>query len=194
MSRNYRNGTYVAFDGNGEVNPTKSDLKYFCILKAWQENDSIDFNFINSHEKTYSVRDTSSEETLKSRLNERMKNSKNLLVIVSEDTNYDRGFLNYEISRAIKAYDLPVIIAYVGEFDSIEFKYGYFWDVIGVRKGNNSRISLKGRLPKELKDAIENSNINCIHIPFNKDVIKECINKYGCNYSNLKGHKNTMGV
>ena len=28
----YRNGTYVAFDGNGQVDPTKGDLKYPGVL------------------------------------------------------------------------------------------------------------------------------------------------------------------
>lgn len=30
----YRNGTYVAFDGNGQNDPTKGDLKYLGILRA----------------------------------------------------------------------------------------------------------------------------------------------------------------
>ena len=83
----YRNGTYVAFDGQGEVNPVNSDLHNFELLKAWQANDNVRFNFVNSHEKTYSVRDSSSLETLKARLKERMANSKNMLVIVSSQTN-----------------------------------------------------------------------------------------------------------
>lgn len=33
----YRNGTYVAFDGNGQNDPTKGDLKYLGILRAWKE-------------------------------------------------------------------------------------------------------------------------------------------------------------
>ena len=49
----YRNGTYVAFDGQGEVNPVNSDLHNFELLKAWQANDNVRFNFVNSHEKTY---------------------------------------------------------------------------------------------------------------------------------------------
>ena len=44
----YRNGTYVAFDGEGEQNPTKGDLRYLGVLRAWQENDNIDFNYVDS--------------------------------------------------------------------------------------------------------------------------------------------------
>ena len=122
----YRNGTYVAFDGQGEVNPVNSDLHNFELLKAWQANgeivamtgdganDNVRFNFVNSHEKTYSVRDSSSLETLKARLKERMANSKNMLVIVSSQTNKNRGLLNWEIQQAVEVYKLPIIVAYVG--------------------------------------------------------------------------------
>jgi hypothetical protein len=30
----YRTGTYVAFDGLGEADPTKSDYKYYATLQA----------------------------------------------------------------------------------------------------------------------------------------------------------------
>ena len=109
----YRNGTYVAFDGQGEVNPVNSDLHNFELLKAWQTNDNVRFNFVNSHEKTYSVRDSSSLETLKAKLKERMANSKNMLVIVSSQTNKNRGLLNWEIQQAVEVYKLPIIVAYV---------------------------------------------------------------------------------
>ena len=111
----YRNGTYVAFDGNGQNDPTKGDLKYLGILRAWKESDNIDFNFTDSHKKTYQVRDSSSKETLKSRLEERMRNSKNMLVIISDDTNFNRGLLNWVIQTAQDKYDLPIIVAYAGE-------------------------------------------------------------------------------
>ena len=51
----YRNGTYVAFDGQGEVNPVNSDLHNFELLKAWQTNDNVRFNFVNSHENSFSL-------------------------------------------------------------------------------------------------------------------------------------------
>ena len=98
----YRNGTYVSFAGFGETNPTKSDIKYFNILKAWNESKEIDFDFINSHEKTYKVLDTSSEETLLKRLRERLNNSKNLLFILTSKTKqYYSKILNFELDYAI---------------------------------------------------------------------------------------------
>lgn len=32
----YRNGTYVAFDGNDTTDPTKSDMKYYGFIKIFK--------------------------------------------------------------------------------------------------------------------------------------------------------------
>lgn len=157
----YRNGTYVAFDGNGQDDPTKGDLKYLGILRAWKESDNIDFNFTDSHKKTYQVRDSSSEETLKSRLEERMRNSKNMLVIISDDTNYDRGLLNWEIRTAQDKYDLPIIVAYAGEH-----YLPWLTD------------ELIEKLPREIWRDVKCGGNHYAHIPFTKDRIKRAIDHY----------------
>ncbi|WP_314791442.1 TIR domain-containing protein [Aggregatibacter aphrophilus] len=72
----YRNGTYIAFDGQGTTSPDESDIKYFNLLKAWKKSGQ-DFKFSDSHKKTYQVRDSSYRETLKRRLRERLNESKN---------------------------------------------------------------------------------------------------------------------
>ena len=59
-----RTGSYIAFDGLGESDPSKSDFRYYSTLQAWAANKNIDFNFVNNHEKTYAVRDTSQRATL----------------------------------------------------------------------------------------------------------------------------------
>ena len=157
----YRNGTYVAFDGNGQDDPTKGDLKYLGILRAWKKSDNIDFNFTDSHKKTYQVRDSSSEETLKSRLEERMRNSKNMLVIISDDTNYDRGLLNWEIQTAQDKYDLPIIVAYAGE-----------------QYLPRLTDELVEKLPKVIRGDVMFGGNHYAHIPFTKDRIMRAINHY----------------
>ena len=66
-----RTGTYVAFDGLGQSDPTKSDFKYYATLQAWTRNINIDFRFTDSHSKTYAVRDNSLKSTLYARIRER---------------------------------------------------------------------------------------------------------------------------
>lgn len=47
----YRNGTYVAFDGNGTTDPTQGDLKYYALLKSWNNSSNHQLNFSDSHLK-----------------------------------------------------------------------------------------------------------------------------------------------
>lgn len=76
------------------------------------EKSGQDFKFSDSHKKTYQVRDSSYRETLKRRLRERLNESKNFVLILSEDTRADREMLNYEIEVAIEL-KLPIVACYV---------------------------------------------------------------------------------
>lgn len=81
-------------------------------MKAWKENDKIDFNFSNSHIKTYQVNDNSMKKTLEGRLLERMKNSKQMILIIKKDTERDRGMFNFKIEKVVDLYKIPLIIVY----------------------------------------------------------------------------------
>ena len=113
-----RTGTYFAFDGLGETNPSKSDFRYYATVQSWDATRSIDFKFVNSHEKASAVRDTSKLETLKSSIAQRLAASKNAVVIISSDTRKTGSMLSWEIERAVDYYELPLIITYAG-FSSI---------------------------------------------------------------------------
>jgi hypothetical protein len=99
----YRNKTYVAFDGD-------SDIRYYNMMKAWKQNDNTDFNFYNAHDLNNAL-DTSTEETIKRRLRERMENSKVFVLLVGEHTkNLRRPYIRYEIDHAINYYKIPIIV------------------------------------------------------------------------------------
>lgn len=155
-----RTGTYVAFDGQGETNPTHSDFIYYAMMQAWKANNGIDFSFANSHEKTYSVRDDSERETLKRRIRDRLAVSKNMVVIVTPETRKSGSVLSYEIEQAVDVYKLPLIIVYPN------------------REYIRNVDSYSGRWPKSLKDRIDSGEAKAIHIAFNKDLIKMAISKY----------------
>jgi len=84
----YRNGTYIAFHAEGTNVPVDTDMKYYNLLKAWTAKGDDDFSMINSHEKTAAVRDSSERRTLRDRLVTRLRNSKHLLLIIGETTNW----------------------------------------------------------------------------------------------------------
>jgi hypothetical protein len=156
----YRNGTYVAFNGMGTTNPTESDMKYYGLLQHWNSSKKIDFTFSDSHDKTYSVQDSSQIATLKSRLLERLKNSKHLLLIATELASINRGLLNWEIEKAVEEYGIPIIVAYPG-FDKI-----------------TSITSLRNRLPSKLIEYIDNGKVKTIHVPFKQAILEKTIQDF----------------
>lgn len=96
----YRNKTYVAFDGD-------KDIKYYNLMKAWKQNDDTDFNFYDAHDIN-NAKDTSTEDTIKRKLRERMNNSKVFVLLVGESTKNLYKFVRWEIETALNL-DLPII-------------------------------------------------------------------------------------
>jgi len=96
----YRNKTYIIFDAD-------NDMKYYRLMTAWKENNNIDFNFYNAHDLN-NLRDASSEDTIKRKLRERMKNTKQAIVLVGNNTKYLYKFVRWEIEIALNM-DIPII-------------------------------------------------------------------------------------
>jgi hypothetical protein len=107
----YRNKTYVAFDGD-------ADIRYYWQMKAWKQNDGIDFNFYDAHDLNTAY-DSSQEESIKRQLAERMKNSKLFILLVGEHTKNLRKFVPWEIEQAIKR-NLPIIVVNLNGCRSVD--------------------------------------------------------------------------
>ena len=93
----YRNGNYSAFYVDEPFSETNlgahatRDFVYYNLLRAWKGNDSS-FPFVDSHDKNYNVRDGSDwERTLKPRIRERLRNSKNVILFLSSVTKNSRA-------------------------------------------------------------------------------------------------------
>jgi hypothetical protein len=156
----YRNGTYIAFHAEGKTDPTASDIKYYRMLKAWHENDDIEFKFVNSHDKVAAVRDTSTAQTIMRSLRERMKISKNMILIIGETTRKDTDFVPYEIEYAVDTCGLPIICAYTGYSSILNPK------------------SHRAEWPPALTKRIDSKTVLAIHIPFKKKVIDTAIRQF----------------
>lgn len=156
----YRNGTYIAFDGLGQTDPAKSDFKYYGIIEAWALNANIEFNYVNSHDKTYAVRDSSLKSTLEARIRERLANSKNVIIILSSLTRRHGSMLTYEVEQAVDRYELPLIITYV-DYDTIvdPGQLSHYW-------------------PTALIERIRSGTAKAIHIPFIKGAILDAIGQF----------------
>jgi hypothetical protein len=144
----------------GTTDPTANDMKYYGLLQAWNKANHFDITFSDSHKKTYSVQDSSLITTLKARLLERLKHSKQLVLIATEFASVNRGLLNWEIEKAVEVYGLPVIVIYPG-----------FEKILNTN-------ALRNRLPSKLIEDIDNNTVKTINIPFKQKVIEHTIKEY----------------
>lgn len=167
----YRNGNYSAFyveepfrEGNLGANATR-DFVYYNLLRAWKGNDSS-FPFIDSHDKNYNVRDGSDwEGTLKPRIRERLRNSKNILLFLSSITRNSRA-LREEVDYGINYSGLPVIVVYP-DFSEKS-------DIINCKtKTIKKQIKdLWEKVPR-LRDSMR--DVPTIHVPKDKSLIRQAL-------------------
>lgn len=101
----YRNKTFVSF--------ASEDIRYYRMMEAWRDHDDIDFSFHDAHDLN-TARDTSVPATIQRRLRERLRNSKQVVVLVGEQTRVvarrPHRFLYHEVAY-IRELGLPVIFA-----------------------------------------------------------------------------------
>jgi hypothetical protein len=96
----YRNKTYACFDGD-------TDMRYFNLLKAWHANDRYDFSYYDAHSLTQ-ARDSSTEESIKRSLRDRLNNTREFLLLIGANTKNLYRYVRWEIEIALKL-ELPII-------------------------------------------------------------------------------------
>lgn len=160
----YRNSTYVAFHANQTKDPVESDIRYLNMMRAWNVRSDNGFRFIDIHEKVSAVRDTSKRRTLEESLKERLRNSKNMVLIIGSTTKMDDDWVPFEIRYAIDQYKTPIIAAYTGYDDRIinPVRLRYLW-------------------PRELETRIDNGSAGVIHIPFRETPLADAISQFNPN-------------
>ena len=167
----YRNGNYSAFyvsepfsESNLGVHSSRDFVSY-NLLRAWKGIDSA-FPFNDSHNKNYNVRDGSDWElTLKPRIRERIRSSKNIVLFLSSLTVSSRA-LREEINYGINTRSLPVIVVYPDHKEKS--------DIINCsQKTIRKQISdLWDKLPI-FRDSM--SSVPTIHIPQKKELIRSAL-------------------
>lgn len=96
----YRNKVFVSFDGD-------NDIHYYRLMRAWKQNDRTPFNFFDAHDINTAL-DTSTEDTIKRRLAERLSNAKVVVSLIGDRTRYLYRFVRWELERAVSR-DIPII-------------------------------------------------------------------------------------
>ncbi len=167
----YRNGNYSAFyvnepfsESNLGAHATK-DFVYYNLLRTWEASDSS-FPFVDSHDKNYNVRDDSDwEGTLKPRIRERLRNSKNLILFLSSITKNSRA-LREEVDYGINSKGLPVIVVYPDFSEKSDII------VCESKKIRKKITDLWDKLPK-FRDSMK--DVPTLHVPNKKSLIKSAL-------------------
>lgn len=133
------------------------------MLKAWKTANQS-FPFIDSHAMNYNVRDNSDWEfTLKPRLRERLRYSKNIVFILSTFTKSSRA-LREEIDYGINQQGLPITVIYP-EYSTKE----------SLLLNGNLRQEVQnlwGKLPI-FRDGL--TKVPTLHTPWRQQLIKESL-------------------
>jgi hypothetical protein len=145
----YQNKTFVSFDGD-------SDIHYYRLMAAWKQNDNLSFNFYNAHDLN-SARDSSSEESIKAQLAERLRNTKVFVLLVGQSTRYLYKFVLWEIEQALKR-GLPIIVVNL----------------------NGKRSMDSERCPPLLQSAL------AIHISFNAAMMQHALENWPTSCASLR--------
>lgn len=165
----YRFYNYSAFYVADVINQynlgtcTAPDFCYYQTLRMWKGRDSS-FPFFDAHGTTYDVRDDSDwEKTLKPRLHERLRNSKNIILFLSSETCNSRA-LREEIDYGMCYLGLPVIVAYpeltqteIAVDRKIKWAAERLWDNLPIFRDNFR-------------------NVPTCHVPLNKELITKALN------------------
>lgn len=148
----YKNKTFVSFDGD-------TDMQYYRLMEAWKQNDNIPFNFYNAHDIN-SARDTSTEESIKAQLMERLRNTKVFVLLVGENTRYLYKFVRWEIEQAISR-NLPIIAVNL----------------------NGKRSMDSDRCPPLIRDEL------AVHISFNARIMQHALENWPNSHDIYKSQK-----
>lgn len=149
----YKNKTYIIFDGD-------NDIRHYRLMLAWKENQNFDFNFYDAHDLN-TARDSSTEESIKSALRERMASAKQAIVLVGNNTKYLRMFVPWEIELARKK-DIPILLVNL----------------------NGSRVYDSNLCPSCVKD-----NIYTMSVSFQPKIIKHTLDYFPSLYAEYKNKK-----
>jgi hypothetical protein len=148
----YRNKTFVSF--------ASEDIHYYWLMTAWNQNARLEFDFHDAHDLN-TARDTSQPETICRRLRERLNNTKQVVMLLSDVTRRKAAtpgtFLYYE-ANTIAEMDIPVIFANL----------------------NKSRSAQSARIPQSLLE------LYSISVPFGIYTIKFALDDFPNAYQQFK--------
>ena len=107
--------TYIVFDAQGVSRSDNRYLHLFRQIAEWQRMFPGRFRFLNLETIAFAAQhDDVLDSTIKARMEREMGEADNMLVLVSPLQDTESPVLNWQISRGVNRFHLPVVIAYAG--------------------------------------------------------------------------------
>ncbi len=161
---NTRKGTYIAYDAEGVNDSVNSNQHTFRQLSDWQRSHPQRFDFINMDSIRFATTHGDMlDSTLKASMLRQMASADNMLVVASPVLNTESHILNWQISRGVNRFHLPVVIAYVAldALDEDTVRRYWVW------------------LPQKIKKYITvHSWARMAHLPLTKDKLERALATY----------------
>lgn len=151
----YRSKVFISFDGD-------NDIHYYRLMRAWKQADKTPFDFFDAHDINV-ARDTSTEQSIKRRLRERLVNAKVLVSLIGENTRYLYRFVRWELEQGL-SLGLPII---------------------GVNL-NGKRSQDPDRCPPVIRDAL------VVYVSFNASILQHALENWPAEFQRLKA-QGTVG-
>jgi hypothetical protein len=149
--------TYVIFDGD-------KDKWAYAYMKGWNANENMDFDFEDAHDLDNMTARAQGEQYVKSKLRERMKQAKQVIVLVGESTKHLHRFVTWEIDLALEL-DLAIIVVNL----------------------NGARVMDADLCPVALRKAC------AVHVDFKMKIIKFALDHFPAEYSGFDKATKTLG-
>ena len=146
----YRNKTYVIFDGD-------KDMWSYGFMRGWKKNENVDFDFYDAHEIN-KLLDSSSEETVKRKLRERLANTKQAIVLIGDNTKNLHRYVRWELEACLHM-GIPIVA-----------------------------VNLNGKQqmdPSLCPPVIKGKPV--VHVSFKMKIIKHALDDFCDNFSKYKG-------
>ena len=133
-----------------------NDIHYYRLMLAWKQSDKTDFQFYNAHDLNRLL-PISTEETIKRKLRERLRNTKVFIVLVGKSTQYLYKFVRWEMEQAL-GLDIPIIAVNL----------------------NGKRVKDNDRCPPIIRDKL------VVHVSFNARIVQHALENWETEYHKLK--------
>lgn len=125
------NKTYLAFNVDAVRDSRKDNLHTLNLLGDWQRRYPNRYNFVNiPYINFIATHDDLVETTVKTDFFAQMAQADNVMLVVTKETDADNAWLNWQISRAVNRYHLPVIVAFKGVDVVTDDTLKEYWDHI----------------------------------------------------------------